>query len=272
MQPICAGMYKLMLMFRIQGLFLFVAGFLLSINSNAGIIFTDIDFRQNNPLTTDWTKSVDVNHDGVTDFTFSGNFFYHDLLLEQEANMALCVEHGEIGLHFFQRNDSIGAPLSYDMGSFLLVHMDTLHMPVNMLTYIGFEFMDELSGAVYYGWISMKLDIFHKIFYLYEAAMQETDGKSIAAGQTGVGFSENPLQHIQIRYSGNGLFFESLPEDFRGTVYVYDLSGKLQVYCDITFSQKTIAITPKDEMAILVLISEHQWTTRKLLLSSRKKE
>ncbi len=272
MQPIYACMYKLIIMFRIQGILLFFAGFLLSSNSSAGIIYTDIGFRQTNPLTTNWTKSVDVNRDGVTDFTFSGNFLYHDLLLEQEANMALCVEPGEIDLHFFQRNDSIGVPLSFDMGSFLLVHMDTLHMPVNMLTYIGFEFMDELSGAVYYGWISMKLDIFHKIFYLYEAAMQETDGKSIAAGQTGVGFPENPLQPIQIGFNGNALFFDSLPEDFRGTAYLYDLSGKLLVSHDITFGQKNIAIAPKNEMAILVLISGHQRITRKLLLNSRNNE
>lgn len=248
-------------------LFLFIL-MMLSFNSFAGIILTEIDFRQTNPLTTDWRKTIDVNKDGVADFTFSGNFMFHDLLLEQEENTSLCYGANPDLLHFFQRGDSINGSMDFMAGNFLLVHMDSLHMPSNTVTYIGFNLVDVLNDKIYYGWISLKLDIFHKIFYLYEAAMNDVEGKSIAAGQTGVAIPENPMNQISILMNKTGISFGNLPAGFHGRALLYDLSGKLIADAEISIQNPTLAILPREAVGLLTLSSGKDRLMRKIFLGN----
>jgi len=243
----------------------FLFSFLICSKISAGIIYTDLNFHQHNPLATDWIKTVDVNKDGVADLTFSGNFLFHDLEVQPETNATLCYENQVNTLNFFQLGDSINEALNYMAGSFLLVHMDTFHMPSNALTYIGFELINESSGSVNYGWISIKFDIFHGIFYLYEAALNDESGKSIAAGQTGVSIPENLLNQIQIVSGPGGVFLNNLPPGFRGVISLFDLNGRLLARKEISAADANIAVNSGTITGILALISGNDKLVRKIL-------
>jgi len=249
---------------QLHSLLFCITGLLLSYHSFAGIILTDIDFRQTNPLTTDWIKTIDVNKDGRADFTFSGNFMYHDLLLEQEPDGSLCYGINVDVLHFFQKGDSVNGSMEFTTGNFLLVHMDSLNMPSNAITYIGFSVMDVENDKIFYGWISLKLDIFHKIFYLYEAAMNDVEGRSIAAGQTSVTIPENPMDRISILMNKTGISFGNLPAGFHGMSCLYDLNGNLIAAGEITCQNTTLAVLPRKTVYIITLINEKDRLVRKM--------
>ncbi|MEI6456640.1 MAG: hypothetical protein WCO93_10160 [bacterium] len=206
---------------------LILVPFLITCRLMAGIVVTEINFHQHNAISTPWSKAIDINNDGKADVTFSAEPFFGRLIMADSSGMATCIIIPDETPQFFNEGDSIGSSLQYMSGGFLLVANDSAEMPINTTLYIGYTLFNVSTLTWHYGWLSIELDWFHEIFYIYESGYNDVEEMPIAAGQKSMSVPENNPDNVKVFSNGSAILIENLPEDFLGRITVYDLTGKL---------------------------------------------
>jgi len=232
----------------------------------AGIVVTEFNFHQHDAINSQWTKSIDINNDGKIDFSFSGYFFFHLLTMTDSATTATCIIASGETPRFFEPGDSINGSQEFLNSGFVLASIDSAKMPIQNTTYIGFRIFNISSSTWHYGWLSIKLDWFHDIFYIDEAAYNDIEEMPIAAGQKNLSINEGPLSQIKILQTNSGFIIENLPYSFIGLLTIHDLCGRLLYMQEAEGPRIFISSFPTVQIGILTLTDGHDRYTRKVQL------
>ncbi len=197
----------------------------------AGIVVTEINFHQHDALSTPWTQSLDLNNDGKTDVTFSAIPWLRNLVMTDSSTMATGIIVPDETPLFLAEGDSIGGSLEYLGSGFLLVANDSARMPINTTLYLGYKLFNVSTLTWHYGWLSIKMDWFHEIFYIYESGYNDAEEVPITAGQKSLSVPEFIPGSIHIFSQGTDLVLEGLPSGFLGNIRIYDLAGRMLLKC-----------------------------------------
>jgi len=233
----------------------------------AGIVLTEINFTQHDAISSEWSKALDLNNDGKIDVAFTSSIFFHNLTMSDSATFSTCIVVPGETPRFFNQGDSINGSLEYLGSSFKLVANDSAKMPINLTVYLGFHLFNVSTLTWHYGWLSIKLDWFHDIFYIYEAGYNDVEEMPITAGQKSLSINENFLSQVKIFQTNSGISVENLPSDFRGKLLIYDMSGRFIFRKDVSGPESFIAGIPFTGAAIVTLTNSHDRYSRKMFLT-----
>jgi len=200
---------------------------IVSIRVMSGIVVKEIDFHQHDALTTPWTQSIDLNNDGKIDVTFTSIPWFRNLIMTDSSTLTTGILIPDETPKFLLEGDSIGSSLEYLSSGFLLVANDSAKMPINETVYLGYKIFNVSTQTWHYGWLSIKMDWFHEIFYVYESGYNDAEEMPLTAGQKSLSIMEPMPDSIKIFSSGNELVIEGLPLDFNGEIRVYDIAGRI---------------------------------------------
>ena len=248
-----------------QRIVIFFISLNLSVSLSAGIIRTEYNFQQKDAVNSEWTKSIDVNQDGIADITFAGHIYPQSLTMVDSANLATCILYPDETPDFLDPGDSINDSMEYMSGGFILAGSVAL-MPTQTTTYIGFKVMNRSTLTWRFGWLSIKLDWIHDIFYIKEAAFNDEEEKPIKAGQGSLSVGENILSRVKIFPANSGLMVENLPSDFKGKLLIHDLSGRLLFQCDLQGTGAFISGISRSGIALVTLNNGQTRYSRKIFL------
>jgi hypothetical protein len=245
--------------------FLILIPFLITTRLMAGIVVTEINFHQHNAVSTPWSKAIDINNDGKVDVTFSAEPFFGRLIMADSSRIATCIIIPDETPRFFNEGDSIGSSLQFMSGGFLLVANDSAKMPINTMLYLGYSLFNVSTLTWHYGWLSIKLDWFHEIFYIYESGYNDAEEMPIVAGQKSLSVPENDPGNVKVFSAGQAILVENLPRDFQGRITVYDLSGNLLRYEEVKGSGCRLAGGHFQGLVIVSISSPRFTFSRKVL-------
>lgn len=244
---------------------LFSIALMLSVSLSAGIIRTGYNFQQKDAVSSEWTKSIDVNQDGIADITFAGHIYPQSLTMVDSANLATCILYPDETPDFLEAGDSINDSMEYMSGGYILAGTEPW-MPTQTTTYIGFKVMNRSTLTWHFGWLAVKLDWIHDIFYIKEAAFNDEEEKPIKAGQGSLSVAENILSRVKIFPANQGLSIENLPIDFKGKFQIHDLSGRLLFQCDLQGPGAFISGISRSGIALVTLNNGQMRYSRKIFL------